>query len=258
MFQQRQQQVSTRAQLALVDSALGLFEHRLAVLLGAAPGSLQVDAPEGLPAALPAVPAGGLPADLLERRPDVRAAQRRVEAADYQVAVAVADRLPSLRLSGSYGFQAQSLADFLSSPVWNLIASVAAPILDGGRRAAEVERSEAVVEELLMVYGQLLLQAMTEVENALLQERYQLVHIADLEESVELAAATLREAQARYGKGLSDYLPVLTALQGQQRAELALLQARRQLISYRIQLCRALGGTWTQSLPAPEAQGESS
>lgn len=258
VFQQRQQQVSTRSQLALLRSALSVFEHRLAVLLGEAPGGVALAAADALPEELPAVPATGLPADLLERRPDVRAARRRVEAADYQVAVAVSARLPSLRLSGSYGFQSTDITDFLSSPVWSIIGSVAQSIFDGGRRKAEVERSQAVVEELLMVYGQILLQAMSEVENALVREREQILYIEDLSAVVELSQATLREAQARYSQGLSDYLPVLTALQGSQRAELTLLQARRQLISFRIQLCRALGGTWTQSLAAEDTEGEPS
>lgn len=258
VYQQRQQQVSTRAQITLIDTAIRLLQHRLAVLVGQPPGSMEVATGDTLPEALPPVPAIGLPADLLDRRPDVRAMRRRVEAADYQVATAVADRLPSLRLSASAGFQATTLGDFLSSPVWSLLSSVSQAIFDGGRRRAEVARREAVVEELLMSYGQVLLLAMTEVENAMVQESQQVAYIEDLEETVELADASLREAQARYQQGLIDYLPVLTALQAQQRAELGLLQARRQLVSYRIQLCRALGGTWTQSLAAPESAPEAS
>ncbi len=258
VYQQRQQQVSTSAQIALLDAAIELFEHRLAILITEAPGAVNFDVAEALPETLPSIPATGIPADLLDRRPDVRAARRRVEAADYQVAVAVANRLPSLRLSASAGYQSNTIGDFLSSPVWSLLSSVSQAIFDGGSRKAEVARSKAVVDELLMVYGQILLQAIGEVENALVQERQQLLYIEDLEETVELSALTLREAQARYSQGLSDYLPVLTALQAQQRSEVTLLQAQRQLISYRIQLCRALGGTWTQSLPAPNSEGESS
>lgn len=269
VYQQRQQLVSTRAQLAQIDSAVALFEHRLAVLVGQMPGSISEAAASGdqLPG-MPAVPRTGIPADLLDRRPDVRAARRRVEAADYRVAIAVADRLPSLRLSGSTSLQSANVADFIATPLWSILASVAAPLFDGGRRKAEVERQKAVVEERLMGYGQVLLQAMVEVENALSQEKYQLVYIGDLEEAVEVADATLREAQARYRQGLIDYLPVLTSLQGKQRSEVSLLQARRQLLSIRVQLCRALGGTWTRSMTepavepepqtAPEREGESS
>jgi NodT family efflux transporter outer membrane factor (OMF) lipoprotein len=257
VYQQRQQVVQTRARLRLIDATIELLEHRLALLTGKAPAAGPVAAPVELPS-MPAVPGSGLPADLLARRPDVRAARRRVEAADYRVAIAVADRLPAIRLRGTTGLQSSELADFIASPLWSIAASLTAPIFDAGRRKAEVARTEAVVEERLMSYGQVLLQAMIEVENALAQERQQVEYIKELEESIELAAATLREAQERYRQGLIDYLPVLSSLQAQQQAEITLLMARRQLLSYRVQLCRALGGTWTQTLGAPERRGKSS
>lgn len=257
VYQQRQQVVQTRARLRLIDATIELLEHRLALLTGKAPADGPVAAPVELPS-MPAVPGNGLPADLLARRPDVRAARRRVEAADYRVAIAVADRLPAIRLRGTTGLQSSELADFIASPLWSIAASLTAPIFDAGRRKAEVARTEAVVEERLMSYGQVLLQAMIEVENALAQERQQVEYIKELEESIELAAATLREAQERYRQGLIDYLPVLSSLQAQQQAEITLLMARRQLLSYRVQLCRALGGTWTQTLSAPERGGKSS
>ena len=94
--------------------------------------------------------------------------------------------------------------------------------------------------------------AMTEVDNALVQERQQELHIELLEQQIENSTNTLREARARYREGLSDFLPVLTSLTSLQLTELNLLTARRQLISYRIQLYRALGGTWTHDLVAPE------
>ncbi len=258
VYQQKRQLVNTRAQLTLLDTGMKLLRHRLAILVGKPPQNLAVTATDVLPGLPGPVPGTGLPADLLERRPDVRAARRRVEAADYRVAAAVADRLPALRLSGSTSLQAAALGDFIASPLWGIIASVAAPLFDGGRRKAEVERQKAIVQERLMNYGQVLLQAMVEVENALVQEKQQLAYIRDLEESAELARATLREAQARYQQGLIDYLPVLAALQGAQLTELGLVQARRQLLSHRIQLCRALGGTWTGELGESQREDSSS
>ena len=252
IYQQRQALVSLQAQITLLDGSRALLIQRIAILVGKPPSAISVTPGEVLPALPAAAPGVGLPADLLERRPDVRAARRQVEAADYRVAVAVADRLPALRLSGSAGMQAFALADFLSSPVWNLIASVAAPLVDGGRRRAEVDRQKAIVEERLMDYGRVLLQAMVEVEGALVNEERQLAYIKDLEQLVELSGLTLSQAQERYNQGLIDYLPVLSAIQGQQRAQLNLIQARRSLISFRIQLCRALGGTWTQELEDPD------
>jgi outer membrane protein, multidrug efflux system len=250
VYQQQQQLVATRARLPLIDGAVEVQHQRLALLLGRPPGDLEGIDRDTLPE-LPPLPATGVPADLLERRPDVRAAMRLVEAADYRVAVAVADRLPSLRLTGSVSTQASDVTDLFRTPLWSLFAGITAPLFDRGRRKAEVERTRAVVDERLMGYGQVLLQAMFEVDSALVLERQQLLHIADLEEQLEVAALTLRAANERYRQGLIDYLPVLTALQTEQQTQLSLLQARRDLISYRIQLCRALGGTWTETLPPP-------
>ncbi len=256
VYQQQQQAIATRANLTLIDAAIVLQQNRIAVLVGKPPAGLELSAPDALPT-LPALPATGLPADLVGRRPDVRAAMRQVVAADYRVAVAVADRLPGLRLSGSLSLQSRELGEIIATPLWSVVSSIFAPLFDGGRRAAEVDRSEAVVDERLMTYGQTLLRAIVEVENALVQERQQLAYLSELEARLAILESTLREARGRYRQGLIDYLPVLSALQAQQQAELALLQAQRQLLSYRVQLCRALGGTWTRQLSAAKRGGSS-
>jgi len=176
-----------------------------------------------------------------------------VIAADYRVAVAVADRLPSLRIGASLDFQDTSITSLFTTPLWSIFGSLAAPLFDGWRRKAEVSRQRAVVDERLATFGHTLLGAMAEVEGALVSEREQLRLIKELEEQVVVATQNLEEARNRYEKGIgqSGFLDVLTALRGQQSAQLSLLGARRRLISNRIQLCRALGGTWTQSLEVP-------
>jgi outer membrane protein, multidrug efflux system len=245
IYQQRQQVVATRAQLPLVDAAIELLHHRLAVLVGDAPQTgAGPDAGRRALPELPPMPGTGVPADLLDRRPDVRAARLRAEAADHRVAVAVADRLPSLSLTGSLSTQSNTIGDLFRTPLWSLAGNLLGPLFDGGRRAAEVDRNRAVVDERLMSYGQALLVAMLEVDGALAQERQQILYITELEEQRELAEDTLRTARDRYREGLSDFLPVLTALQSLQRVELTLIQARRQALSFRVQLCRALGGSW--------------
>ena len=250
VFQQRAQVVATRQRIEQVDAALALLGNRLALLLGEAPTSRAPDTGLALPA-LPPVPTTGVPADLLVRRPDVRAARRRVEAADYRVAVAVADRLPALRVGGNVSLSSGTIGDLIGTPLWGIFASIAAPLIDGGRRRAEVERNRDVVDERLMQFGQVLVQAMVEVENALSGERAQEVQIATIEEQIALAEATYAQARERYGEGLIDYLPVLTALQSLQQSQLGLIAARRQLLSSRIQLYRALGGTWSRDMKTP-------
>jgi NodT family efflux transporter outer membrane factor (OMF) lipoprotein len=249
VLQQKQQLIATRSQLAQINAAEAVLKGQLAVLSGRPPGGGPIPAASQLPA-LPALPGTGIPADLLNRRPDVRAARNRVAAADYRVAVAVADRFPALRIGATLDFQETSLVDLFKTPLWTLFASITAPLFDGFRRSAEVSRQKAVVEELLSSYGDVLLRAIAEVERALVEEREQLALIVDLEEVVTVAGDNLREARLRYQQGVSQtgFLTVLQALQSQQSAELNLLSARRRLLSFRVQLCRALGGTWTRSL----------
>ncbi len=254
VYQQEQQVTQLRGRMALLEGAVATTAHGLAVLVGKPPRTVVAGDRAELPE-LPPLPGTGVPADLLQRRPDVRAARKRVEAADYRVAAAIADRLPGLRLQGALSLSNSNLGDLIATPLYSILAAVTAPLFDGGRRKAEVDRTRAVVEERVWTYGQVLLQAMLEVENALVQERQQKVYIGELEHQVEVSQNTLTQAQDLYQQGLTDYLPVLTALQVLQQSQVALLQARRQLLSYRIQLCRALGGSWTGELRAPAPRG---
>lgn len=262
VLQQKQQLIATRSQLAQINANEQVLRHQLAVLTGRPPLSAAGrEVVSELPD-LPALPGTGIPADLLNRRPDVRAARNRVAAADYRVAVAVADRFPALRLGASLNVERLApfdIVEMFKTPPWTLFASITAPLFDGFRRSAEVARQKAVVEELLWSYGDTLLKAIAEVEGALVSEREQLALIKDLEEVVVVAGDNLREARLRYEQGVSQtgFLTVLNALQGQQAAELNLLAARRRLLSFRIQLCRALGGTWTRAL-APSTKEQDS
>lgn len=253
VFQQRQQLVSLEAQRPLIEGRLASLHHQLALLLGRPPGTIPDVARAALPDAAPP-PASGVPADLLAQRPDVRAAQMRVVAADHRVGAAIADRYPSLTLSGRIGFQAADLADLVESWIWSLAANLVAPLFDGGRRSAEVDRARAALEDVLHGYGQVVLQALVEVEDALALEARQREHIARLDEQLELARASLEEAKTRYVNGLTDYLSVLTTQRALQQAEQAHLAAERQLLAYRVQVHRALGGTWTRTLTPSTAQ----
>jgi outer membrane protein TolC len=124
--------------------------------------------------------------------------------------------------------------------------NLAQPVLDGGRRKAEVERTRAVFRENLAQYHQTVLRAFQEVEDALVQGRTSLERIGLIEERVAAAGASRRLALDRYLQGLTDYLPVLTAQAAEFDAESQLLAARRQLVSDRIALARGLGGGWME------------
>ena len=247
VFQQRQQTASVEASIPPVKASLGVLEHQLAVLLGRAPGTVEV-ARVDLPA-LPAAPAVGLPAELLLARPDVRSAQARVVAADHRIATAIAARFPRLTLSASGGTNGFNLAEgILENFFYNLAANLVVPLTDQVRLHYEQKRVEAQMKESLANYGKTVLTAFREVEDALVREARQDELLVGIHKQVELAQATLKEARTRYRNGLSDYLPVLTALQTLQSSEQRLVAAERQRLSLRVQLCRALGGHWASNL----------
>lgn len=246
VLQQREQFAALRTLEPRLEAALATGRHQLAVLLGRPPQSSHDLAPVGLPM-LPALPSTGLPADLLEKRPDVRAALNAVRAENERVAAALADRLPALRLTASAGYSAPDAAELFDNWLWNIAGNLLAPIIDGGRRRAEVDRSRAVARERLARCGEVLLNAMREVEDALVNESKQAELIARQAEQHDLARQTLNQARFRYERGLSDYLPVLTALGREQSVARDLVTARRDHLSYRIQLYRALGGDWMQA-----------
>ena len=251
--QQRQQIASLKTQRHATVQAGELARQRLAALIGRAPqesSELVQEEGLGLPE-LPPLPELGVPADLLERRPDLRAATRRLEAANARVAVAVRDRLPSLRLSFSTFLQALELERLLEDVFWSAAAALSEPLVDGGRRRAEVTRAEAAEREAYYVYGQALLTALGEVQGALTSEHYQESVIEDLEAQRELAATSLDLARSRYSRGAFDFLRVLTSQQALQQVEQSLVDAKRRQLANRLQLCRALGGSWTESIAPP-------
>ena len=174
-------------------------------------------------------------------------------AADYRVGQAIAARFPTFGLSGSLGLSATTLSSFFESVVWSFVGSISASVWDGGRRGAEVKRSKAVVDERLAAYGDALLTALFEVESSLVQEKQQRKHILILEQLVYTARRTFAAARLRFEAGTSgSYLPTLMALRSLQQAEQSLLAARRQLLSNRVQLYRALGSRWTTELERPK------
>jgi len=242
VWQQREQLAGLRTLKPRLEASVSAARHQLALLLGRTPNVTDgFDAPALVE--LPPLPATGVPADLIESRPDVRAALNRVRSANERVAVAIADRLPSLRLTASAGYSAPEAADLFDDLLWNIAGNILGPVIDGGRRRAEAERVEAVMRERLAGYGATLLTAMREVEDALVNEAKQQEVIALQQKQHDAAGKTLYHARLRYRRGLTDYLPVMNALNREQILAQTMVDNQRELLSYRIQLCRALGGT---------------
>jgi len=243
VLRQRQLVEATREQSIVALSRVEVLEHLLAVLEGRPPQGEASFATSPLPR-VPPSPATGLPADLLERRPDVRGALLRLEAADADVAAAVRDRYPRIDLAASLTTLAERPADLFEDWLATLAGSVVGPITDGGARRAEVERSVAARRRLLADYGQTVLGAFQEVEDALAQEAYQVRRITSLETQLGLARSTYAQLRLQYLNGAADYIDILTALREQQRLERSLLSARLDRIVLRIALHRALAGSF--------------
>ena len=249
VFQQRQLVAQSRSQIPLVERSERQLLNELALLLGRTPfGIPQITSQTfEIPADLPAT---GLPVQLLTARPDIQGALRRLEAADWDVASAKADRLPRLDLSAGATYQAEELNLLWDNWLLNLVGTITAPLLDGGRRKAEVRRLEAMVEENLAAYRQTILTAVREVEDALVGEEKLQAHLEGLQLQLDAAKNGLNEARSRYRSGLSDYLPVLTQLVTVQNLERTIIQREADFLVARVNLHRALGGTWFQQ---PEA-----
>ncbi|MGD9105942.1 MAG: efflux transporter outer membrane subunit [Desulfobacterales bacterium] len=247
VYQQKQIVENIRAEIPLVEAREQLLRHELALLLGKPPQTfLNINRKE-LPKPTE-IPSTGLPVDLLSSRPDLRAAGMRLWAADWQVAAARADRLPAIRLTAQARYGEADMDVLFDNWLLSLAGNLTAPVFDGKRRAAEVDRSLAVVDENLAAYHKTVLTAIKEVEDALVNETKQREHINGLEKVTATARKALTEAGNRYRKGLTDYLPVLTQLLTVQGLERELIQKQANLLEVRISLYRALGGTWTESL----------
>jgi NodT family efflux transporter outer membrane factor (OMF) lipoprotein len=252
VLQQKGALEALRGERKSVQASLRVEENRLAVLLGRAPGSYR--APEGtaLPE-LPPLPDTGTPAEWVRRRPDLEAAFLRLRAADFRVAQAVADRFPRLSLTprASISWDAN---DPITSWLASLAANLLGPLVDGGRRSAEVDRAKAAASERLHAWGQVLLRALEEVENALVQEERGREVLKSLEEQLDLSRQALERLLDGYRKGTVDFTRFLTAALSQQRLERTVLAARRDLILHRIRLYRSLGGSWPLEEPGPKEE----
>jgi outer membrane protein, multidrug efflux system len=251
VLQQRQQVAQLQAEIPLVRQGEELAENRLSVLLGrSASRGVPVSRP-ALDLPLPPLPNLGSPAELLERRPDLRAARARLRAADRDVAEAVADRYPRVQFSTTYAFSATRGGAVFEREVLDSVLSSLIPVFEGGRNASEVDRREARVRELLESFGASYLNALREVEDALVTEKRRGQRIAAVERERDIARDNLEEARRRYAAGVSAYLNVTTALQSLQALERSLVTERRLLLGARTQLYRALGGAGFDEVARP-------
>lgn len=222
-------------------------ENQLSFILGNNPGSISRGQPLGQQQTLPTVPAG-LPSSLLERRPDIRAAEENLAARRALVSAAKKAYFPTISLSGLFGFQSNQLSSLFTGPsrAWTFVPQITQPIFTGGRLKSDVKFARAQQELAIVQYQQTIQNAFKEVSDALIQ--YQ--KIREIQTQQELLVATLRDrsrlAHLRYEGGVDTLLNALDSDRELFDAELNLTQTKRNQLLSLVQLYKALGGGWQQ------------
>ncbi len=243
LYQARNNLAAQQARLPQLQTALSQSEQEIALLLGRKTGAELTTGPS-LPR-LSSLVDVGLPASLLQNRPDIASAFLQLQAADHELAAALADRLPAINLTASLGHSAAKLASGdIEGSFWNLAASLAQPLFDGGRREAEVERQQAIRNEQLAKVQQTLLKAVQEVETALVADQNNARRSIQLLQQRRSSDRSLALSRDNYRSGLISSSALLSA----EIQHLALLSqqlsSHREWLSSRITLARALGGQW--------------
>lgn len=234
------------AAAAAAERAVAQTEHALSLLLGRNPGPIVRGLPLQQQAVPPAIPAG-LPSELLQRRPDVLAAEAALAAQTARIGVAEAARWPSLSLTGALGFESRELSELTAggSDFWSVGGGLLAPVFNAGRNRSRVEVELARTEQALLAYEQAVQRAFAEVEDALVAVRtYRDEHAARTRQ-VEAARSAARLSRARYDGGVTSYLEVLDSDRSLFNAELAESQTLRLYLDAVIRLYKALGGGWS-------------
>ncbi len=235
---------TTRAQLIDLRLSRAQFEHAIAILVGKAPGDFAI-APTAVTYAPPPIPVG-LPSELLERRPEIASAERRMAAANAQIGIATAAFFPRLLLAAAGGYEATRLSDWFSLPArfWSIGPSILFTIFDGGRRRAVREQAVAGYDAAVAFYRENVLAAFVQVEDNAAAVRILAEEAAQQTEAVAASERLLSLAQSRYSGGITTYLEVVTAQNvalANERAAVDLLTRR---MAASVNLVKALGGGW--------------
>jgi outer membrane protein, multidrug efflux system len=235
---------SALATIPLLQKFIGQQENGLNVLLGRNPALI----PRGRhldSLVLPAVPAG-LPSQLLDRRPDVRQAEQNLIAANARIGVAKALYFPTISLTGSYGMESTDLSNLFTGPakMWSYAVPVTIPIFTAGAIAGQVRGAEAVREQNLVKYRQVVQQAFREVEDALIDQRKSREQLTIQKQQVEALSSYASLATLRYENGYTSYLEVLDAERSLFNAELAYAQTQGVLFRALVNLYKSMGGGW--------------
>ncbi len=238
---------TTRAQMIDLQVARAQFEHAAAVLVGEAPSTFSIAfAPWNAPP--PVIPAG-VPSDLMERRPDIAAAERRVAAANAQIGVARSGYFPILNLSGSGGFESSTITNLIAGPSGFLSVGASAVVtaFDVGRRRAISDEAMAAYDQSVANYRQTLLTSFQEVEDNLAALGILEQEAKTQQDAVAAAEHSLQLSTTRYKGGVTTYLEVTTAQELALSDERVAVEILSRRMTASVQLIQALGGGWDAS-----------
>lgn len=238
---------TTRAQLVDVGVARAQYEHAAAVLVGKAPAEFSLP-PLPLEAPPPPIPVG-VPSELLERRPDIAAAERQVASANAQVGLAKTAYYPLLNLFGSGGFESGTITTLLQGPsaLWSVGSAAMFTIFDGGRRHAVNDQARAAYDSSVASYRQTVLSAFKDVEDNLAAVRILEKEAGVQAKAVEAAQRSLALSNTRYEGGVTDYLEVITAENAALSDEVTAVNILGRRMANSVLLIEALGGGWDRS-----------
>jgi NodT family efflux transporter outer membrane factor (OMF) lipoprotein len=243
---------SAQAGATNVGVARAQYEHAIAVLLGKAASNFSIPV-KPMTVAPPPVPVG-IPSELLERRPDIAAAERTMAEANASIGIAYAAYYPNLTLSGEAGFESSAFHNWLAWPsrFWSVGASIPETIFDAGLRRATVQQYVATYNADLAAYRQTVLTAFQQVEDGLAEVRILSKEIQQEQQAVDAAQTFLKLEQARYDTGIDPYVDVLVAQTTVLADQQTLNALQVEQMTYAVALVEALGGSWDRSqLPGP-------
>jgi NodT family efflux transporter outer membrane factor (OMF) lipoprotein len=249
VVQAESQLLSTQAQALDLRATRATLEHAIAVLVGKPPAAFALE-PVPFRARIPEVPPG-IPSTLLERRPDIAAAERRMAAANARIGVAKAAYFPALNLSASGGFAGSALAHLFSAPnrFWSIGADLAGTILDFGGRSAAVDTARAVYEESVANYRETVLQGFQEVEDQLATLHWLSEEGKVQQEAARAARESVVLTVNQYKAGTVSYLNVVTVQATQLAEERTTVTLLGRRLAASVALIRGLGGAWTPDKP---------
>jgi len=243
--------------LVRLDRQRASFETALALLVGTLAPEFTLAEQQDVPFFLPEIPAA-LPADLLERRPDVAAAERQLAAANARIGIAKAAFFPVLRLTGSAGYASAELDSLFNweSRVWSLGPSLSLPIFAGGRNRANLERSRSAFEEAAARYRQQVLVAFGDVQETLTTLKLLADEAAAIARTEAAAGRTFQFALARYEGGVVSFLEVIESQRTLLSTKLEAARAAGQRQTALVRLIKALGGGWHEANPPEQLVAE--